>query len=56
MLFFDEVRYLMSEQNGTNVSKKLRRNRQASTKKTLLQRPANEEKEAWQSLRNTLRR
>ena len=39
----------MSEQNGTNVSTKPRRNRQASTQKTTPQRPANEDKEAWKA-------
>ena len=39
----------MSEQNGTHVSAKPRRNRQASTQKTTLQRPANDDKEAWKA-------
>jgi uncharacterized protein YjbI with pentapeptide repeats len=49
LLFVDEVRYVMSEQNGTHVSTKPRRNRQASTIKITLQRPANDDKEAWEA-------
>lgn len=37
----------MSEQNGTNVSTKARRSRQTSTKKTTLEQPMNDDKEAW---------
>lgn len=39
----------MSEQNGVKVSTKPRRNRQASTQKTTIQRPANDDKEAWKA-------
>jgi uncharacterized protein YjbI with pentapeptide repeats len=49
MMFFDGERYLMSEQNGTNVSTKPRRNRQASRQKTTPQRPVNDDKEAWKA-------
>src|SRR6266480_3176039 len=39
----------MSEQNGTNVSEKPRRSRQANTQKITLHRPANGDKEAWKA-------
>src|SRR5258708_3417452 len=40
---------LMSEQDRTHVSTKPRRSRPASTQKTTLQRPANDDKEAWKA-------
>jgi uncharacterized protein YjbI with pentapeptide repeats len=49
MMFFDEERRLMSEQNETNVSTKPRRSHQASTQKTTLRRPTNDDKEAWKA-------
>jgi hypothetical protein len=39
----------MSEQNGTHVTAKPHLNRQASTQKITLQRPANDNKEAWKA-------
>lgn len=39
----------MREQNGTHVSTKPRRNRQASSNKTMLQRPANDDEDAWKA-------
>ncbi len=39
----------MSEQDRTHVSTKPRRSRPASTQKTTLQRPANDDKEAWKA-------
>ena len=37
----------MSEQDGTQVPTKPRRSRPASTQKTTLQRPANDDKKGW---------
>ena len=39
----------MSEQNGTDISTKLSRNRQASTHKTTLQRPMNDDNMVWEA-------
>lgn len=52
MMFFDEVRYLMSEQNSTNVSTKPHRSRQTNqngTYATPLQKPTRDDREAWKA-------
>jgi hypothetical protein len=51
-VFFVEVSYPMSEQNGTNVSSKLRQSRQTKqtgTHANTLQHPVNDDEEAWKT-------